>query len=116
MATKRISADIDREVSPMLQKAVDEAFAKFPKATRLSIQDGMGRVWIQIEDPTYTLHFHPDDQDRNLFDCHGYMGNHNSSYRTMRIPRLKKLADVMFEVGEFLDEFHAGFPEIEATR
>jgi len=116
-ASDRIHAAIARVVTPSLQREVNKALAKFPKATRISIQDGMGRVWIQVEDVDgNTMHLHCDDDDLSMFDVHGYKGNRHTSSRTMRIPRLASLAAAMFECADFLDEFRACFPEIEAVR
>lgn len=106
-ATARIQKAIDKEVVSILQKACDRTLIKFPKAKYVGVREGMGSVWIEIDG----LNFHLEDDGR--FDVVGYR---TRTYRTIRAHRLTELAEAMLECADFLDTFHAGYPDVTAER
>ncbi len=111
-ASARVYERINGAVTPILRAACFKTLARFPRAKYVAIRDAMGSAWIEIDG----VHFHPDTDDRGRFMVVGYQGNRRTDSRDIRAPRLLELAEAMLECGDFLDEFHAAFPDITVTK
>ena len=106
-ATNRVLALIDRECRSILERECRKVLARFPKAQYVAVREGMGSVWIEIDNVNY--HYDYESRDFYVVGC--------VRSRNIKAWRLMGLALAMDDMGaNFLDAFHAAFPDVEVRR